>query len=259
MFFCTFSEPARRLFGGSLQLKINKKYKSFVTMIDYVLIAVIGAIVSMDTTVFGQFMIAQPLVSSALAGIVLGEPQSVLFIGAIMQLMWLKLIPAGGAIYLNGNLGTLTAVALYELIRPQFLFSEEVLLFTVILSGIAASYIFGYFTVCHRRINGFFIKIAYKALKEKRLSLFQTVHMLGVFSAGIGGPVCLLALVILGKQFLLLIPNVYYLKIEAFSPYGLYSLLGVGLGTVFSMVWIRKGWYYPLVGLFAGALALLIL
>jgi len=221
-------------------------------MNDYIIIAVLGAIVAIDTTTVGQFMISQPLVSSAAAGVLLGEPQSALFIGAVMQLMWLKLIPAGGAIYLNGNLGTLTAVGAFELTQADFPHSQDALLFTSVILGIIASYIFGYITVYHRRINTYFVALAQKALQKRQLSLFQAAHISGALSAGTGGALFLLIFVIISKYTIHNLPALYYVKGEPFFPFGLYALLGVGIGTVFSMVWIKKCWYYPFIGILCG-------
>ena len=221
-------------------------------MQEYAVIAVLGAIAATDTTVFGQFMVSQPLISAALAGYFLGDLQSAIYIGSIMQLMWLKLIPAGGAIRLNGNLGTVAAVSVLELSAHEFPYTTEALRFTVILYGIAASYIFGYFTTKQRQINLSLIRTAHSAVENNRLLRFQSMHFLGVVITGIAGILITVVFAFAGKWLLFRIPAAYFSVFEAFFPFGLYAFWGIGIGTVVSMVWTKKAWYYGVAGLIAG-------
>ena len=135
-------------------------------MSEYLVIVLLGALVVLDTTVAGQFMVSQPLVSAALAGFFLGELESAIFVGAIMQVMWLKLIPAGGTIFLNGNLGTLTAVSVLALSAGTFPYPIEALQFTVIIFGIISSYIFGIFTYKKRIFNQLLVSRAHDSLRN---------------------------------------------------------------------------------------------
>lgn len=221
-------------------------------MSDYIIIAVLGCVVALDTTVAGQFMISQPLVSSAIAGYMFGDIESGIYIGAIMQLMWLKLIPAGGSIYLNGNLGTLVAVCVLLLSSSEFPFSEDSIRFVVIIYGIAMSYIFGYFTTRQRAINLFLIGIAKKAFEKNQISRFQAVHFLGVIITGIGGSIIVVFFTAAGKWLLFHIPPPFFMASESFFPYGLFAFFGIGIGTVLSMVWSNKTWHYSAIGIAMG-------
>ena len=227
-------------------------------MEDYIIIAILGALVALDTTVAGQFMISQPLVSASLAGYFLGDLQSGIYIGAIMQLMWLKLIPAGGSIFLNGNLGTLAAISVLGLSFKEFQYSIESLRFTVIVYGILTSYIFGYFTTSQRYFNQFLIRIAHNAVDKNRILWFQLAHILGVIITGVAGMFIAVIFALAGKWLLFRIPPVYFISLAPFFQYGLYAFLGIGIGTVFSMLWARKAWYYPVIGVGAGCVILLL-
>ena len=221
-------------------------------MSEYLVIVLLGALVVLDTTVAGQFMVSQPLVSAALAGFFLGELESAIFVGAIMQVMWLKLIPAGGTIFLNGNLGTLTAVSVLALSAGTFPYPIEALQFTVIIFGIISSYIFGIFTYKKRIFNQLLVSRAHDSLRKGKLFQFQLCHFSGIFITGFAGSIITLIFTLLGTWIVSHLPHFYYSSLESYFSYGLYAFLGIGMGTVFSMAWSKKSWYYPLAGLCAG-------
>ena len=225
-------------------------------MQDYCIIALLGALVVLDTTAAGQFMISQPIVSAALAGFLLGELESAVYVGAIMQVMWLKLVPAGGTIFLNGNLGTIIAVSVLALCSPVFPYSTEGLQFTVILYGIVTSYVFGYFTYRKRLFNQILITYAHKALEENSLVRFQLCHFAGVVITGIAGSILVLGFSLVGTWIIQNLPNLYFTAMESYFTYGLFAFLGIGLGTTFSMVWQKEFWYYTVIGVFAGIIIL---
>lgn len=227
-------------------------------MNEFVIIGLLGAMVAIDTTVFGQFMVSQPLFSSALAGYIFGDVGAGIQVGIIMQLIWLKLVPAGGTIFLNGNLGTLTAVCAMFLVIDQFPYSKESLMFTTIIIGIVLSYVYGYFTVLQRKnINEFLCEKALSSLRERNIRLFQFYHFSGVVVTAMSGIVICVVFSYAAKTVLGLIPSSYYTTFSNYFPYGLYALTGMGIGTVLSMAWTKKLWYLPLSGIAAGTLLLL--
>lgn len=221
-------------------------------MSEYFIIAVLGGIVALDTTVAGQFMISQPLVSSAIAGFLFGDIEAGIYVGTIMQLMWLKLVPAGGSIYLNGNLGTLVAVFVLLLSLDDFQFSNETIRFTVITYGIAMSYIFGYITTKQRAINLILIRIAKNSLDKNQITKFQAVHIFGVIISGFAGSIFVVLFTYAGKWLLFHIPSTLFIASKSFFPYGLYAFFGIGIGTVLSMIWSNKTWHYSAIGISLG-------
>ncbi len=227
-------------------------------MSEYVVIVLLGALVVLDTTVAGQFMVSQPLVSAVLAGLFLGELESAIFVGAIMQVLWLKLIPAGGTIFLNGNLGTLTAVSVLALSTGTFPYPVEALRFTVIIYGIISSYIYGSISYRKRIFNQLLVSRAHDSLRNGKFFKFQLWHFGGIFITGIAGIVITLIFTLLGTWIVSHLPHTYYSSLESYFSYGLYAFLGIGMGTVFSMVWSRESWYYPLAGLCAGLLLVIL-
>ncbi len=68
-------------------------------MVEQVLwLSAVGAFLALDHSLLGQFMISQPLVVGAIFGYMLGDIPTGLFVGALIQLIWLGVIPVGAYI-----------------------------------------------------------------------------------------------------------------------------------------------------------------
>ena len=221
-------------------------------MEEYFIIVAAGLFVAADITVFGQFMISQPLVSTFAAGVLLGYPEAALTIGIIMQCMWMKLVPAGGSVYLNGNLGSLAAFSVYALTRETLRVPEDSLIFCCLIYGIVSSYFFGLATVLQRKANQHFLPRVHEMVKNERFLQFQAVHFLGVLSTGIGGGVLVLLMSLFGTLLLSLLGESFYFTITGYSKFGTAALLGTGFGTMLSMIWERQALKFPAMGILAG-------
>lgn len=60
-----------------------------------ILFSIIGAILSADITMFGQFMISRPIFCGPLFGYILGDIYTGLWLGMIVEMMWINEIPMG--------------------------------------------------------------------------------------------------------------------------------------------------------------------
>jgi len=67
------------------------------------ILAVIGGFLSLDATAVGQTLISQPLLAGPIIGLILGDVQTGLLVGTLLQLIWISKLPVGGA---NPSLGT---------------------------------------------------------------------------------------------------------------------------------------------------------
>ena len=62
------------------------------------LLALITALCSMDITAFGQFMICRPIFCAPLFGFLMGDITTGLWIGMIVEMVWINAIPMGAAV-----------------------------------------------------------------------------------------------------------------------------------------------------------------
>jgi len=64
-------------------------------MDNILIFSIIGAILSADITMFGQFMISRPIFCGPLFGYILGDVYTGLWLGMIIEMMWVNAIPMG--------------------------------------------------------------------------------------------------------------------------------------------------------------------
>ena len=70
-----------------------------------------GTVVGLDLVSVGQTMIARPLVSGTVAGLVLGDPAAGATVGVILELFALDVMPVGAVRYPDYGVGTVAAAA----------------------------------------------------------------------------------------------------------------------------------------------------
>lgn len=73
-------------------------------------LAALGAVLGLDGTSVGQFMVSRPIVAGLLAGYVVGDPLSGALIGSMLELYLLVSFPTGGARFPEGATATVVAV-----------------------------------------------------------------------------------------------------------------------------------------------------
>ena len=73
-------------------------------------LALLAGVLALDATAAFQLMLSQPLVSGALAGLVIGDPGAGLAIGAALQLVWLGVLPVGAAPFPDTAVATVVGV-----------------------------------------------------------------------------------------------------------------------------------------------------
>ncbi|MGI9626649.1 MAG: PTS sugar transporter subunit IIC [Longimicrobiales bacterium] len=62
-------------------------------------LTVLAALLAVEGTSIGQFMVSRPLVAAGIAGMVLGNPEQGLIVGALRELFFLPAVPIGGGRY----------------------------------------------------------------------------------------------------------------------------------------------------------------
>ena len=70
-----------------------------------------GTVVGLDLATVAQVMVARPMVAAAVAGWIVGDVQSGLIIGVVLELFALEVLPFGAARYPDYGVGAVAAVA----------------------------------------------------------------------------------------------------------------------------------------------------
>jgi PTS system mannose-specific IIC component len=121
-----------------------------VTPQDILTIALLGAIVGLDVVSFPQAMISRPIVAATLTGILLGEPEGGLLVGATLELIALETLPVGASRYPEWGSASVVGGALYAL-RPMH---PAGALTVAVLGALATAWVGGWSMYVIRRFNG---------------------------------------------------------------------------------------------------------
>ncbi|MBL7074027.1 PTS sugar transporter subunit IIC [candidate division KSB1 bacterium] len=118
------------------------------------LVGLVGGVVALDTTAAWQIMISQPIICCPLIGFLLGDPQTGLIVGLLMEFLWLAFVPTGASFFPDGNLGSLVTAALASVGISGAGPLSPMGFFVVMAYGIALSYLGGKVIVWKRKWNG---------------------------------------------------------------------------------------------------------
>lgn len=87
------------------------------------LLTIIGSLILLDKQAIGEFGISQPIVACPLIGLIFGEGYTGLFLGGILQLVWIGSLPLGSKEPLDNQSAGVIAISCYILAKT---FSGEI-------------------------------------------------------------------------------------------------------------------------------------
>lgn len=74
-------------------------------------LSALGAFLSLDITMFGQFMVSRPIFAGPLVGYILGDINTGFWLGMIVEMMWINAIPLGTSIPVDLTMMTVLSVS----------------------------------------------------------------------------------------------------------------------------------------------------
>ncbi len=117
-------------------------------------LAIIGAIIALDHAMLGQFMFSQPIVTGALFGWLFNDFQSGIIIGAMLQLLWVGILPVGAFIPSDHTVtGGITACIALMLITKMDMPLNQATILALAVS-IPGGYVSGKLDIVVRQFNG---------------------------------------------------------------------------------------------------------
>ncbi|MFC2076241.1 PTS sugar transporter subunit IIC [candidate division KSB1 bacterium] len=119
------------------------------------IVAFVGGLLALDHTAAWQTMISQPLVACPLVGLLVGDPYSGLFVGALLQLLWLAEMPLGSSYYPDLTSGAVAGALVASLGRGRYDLPALSAFSLAVLAAVVFSWIGAMVEVKWiRRING---------------------------------------------------------------------------------------------------------
>jgi PTS system mannose-specific IIC component len=77
------------------------------------LLGLLGGLLALDATSFGQFMLSRPLIAAGLAGMVMGNPHAGIVVGLLLEAIHLAVLPVGAARYPEAGPAAVAAAGAY--------------------------------------------------------------------------------------------------------------------------------------------------
>ncbi len=145
-----------------------------------ILISILGSIVILDKYAFGEFGISQPIISGTIIGAVFGDIQTGIFLGAVLQLIFLGGLPIGRDIPPDGQAGGIIGCGVYFLSVMSN--SPGHSLFLAAVFALLGAIVGGAMEIYTRHYN----EKLYCRYREKEHSLY-TFHFFGLATAFLRG------------------------------------------------------------------------
>lgn len=193
------------------------------------LIGVLG----LDTTIAFQVLLSQPIFSCSILGWVMGDFQTGVEVGVMLQLLWLYIIPAGGSIFPEGNIASM--ITCVVVIQYHHLGMPNVVFVVAFILGIAMSYLGAQLTVIDRKLNVYILDWmveAAQAAQLKKIALLDILSILVYLMLMSLLAYCALELAAWLMPFLKLIPQSWEAKLIIVKP----VVWGIGIALTIPMI-----------------------
>jgi mannose/fructose/N-acetylgalactosamine-specific phosphotransferase system component IIC len=116
-------------------------------------LSLVGALLALDYAMVGQFMISQPLVVGGIFGACLGDTATGLLVGALIQLMWISILPVGAYVPADHTVTGGITVALTLMLTRQYGFPLGPSMVLALAVSIPAGVLSGKLDVAVRHFN----------------------------------------------------------------------------------------------------------
>lgn len=150
------------------------------------LLSLFGALLLLDKYALGEFGISQPIITGAIIGAIFGDMWFGIFLGAVVQMIFLGGLPIGRDIPPDGQAAGIIAVTGYFLLRGSNTLGHSLFVATVL--GLGGGIVGGLFDIYARRMN----EKLYDHFMRHKESLY-VCHAMGLLTA-------------FGRGFLLFLP-----------------------------------------------------
>jgi mannose/fructose/N-acetylgalactosamine-specific phosphotransferase system component IIC len=201
-----------------------------------ILLSLLGALIILDKYALGEFGISQPIITGTIIGAIFGDVWFGIFLGAMIQLVFLGGLPIGRDIPPDGQAAGIITAGSYFLLRNGNSLGHS--LFLAVLLGLAGGIIGGVLEVYARRFNE---KLYVRFMGHEEC--LYICHTTGLATAFIRGLCLFLPLFVLSA--LLVVPDVCpQITKDTLTIIG----ISIGLANSFYLFVKVKTTFYLLIG-----------
>lgn len=186
----------------------------------YIALSFLAAIFSSDITMFGQFMISRPIFCGPFFGFLLGDIHTGLWLGMIVEMIWVNAIPLGCTVPVD-----LTFMTILSVVWSTVLFqgSQEIAVFALALA-VPFAYIYKEADFAGRLFNTKIMHWVERGIEKGKESRISKGLFLGLFVFILRTAFCYFLFILFG--------NIIIKKVFA-TDVPVYILLA-----------LKKAWYY---------------
>jgi len=211
-------------------------------------LTVIGSFILLDKQAIGEFGISQPIVACPLIGLVFGHFSVGLFLGSVLQLIWVGSLPLGSKEPLDNQGAGVVAISIYILANNLLINRayEKIIFICLLLAGIT-SLVGQIFSKTQKKINNILFNKVNENSSEK---LIITVHFMGLLTSFLRN------LILIGLFLILFIAITPLMKFLPNFTIGelLILPLVIGVAGIAHLVVIRKHILFSVIGVITGLL-----
>ena len=165
---------------------------------NWLVLALAGGFVGLDSTSFPQAMISRPLVAATLGGLIFGDPVTGAMLGVILEVLTFVVLPVGAARYPES--GTAAAAAAAALVHTGASWADTPLLLMAALFALGWERVAGLTVVLGRKVNERFVADIPAATSAERAVV--RAHMLALGFDWLRGAACVLVGALAGSLLL---------------------------------------------------------
>jgi mannose/fructose/N-acetylgalactosamine-specific phosphotransferase system component IIC len=201
-----------------------------------IILSLLSGVIILDKYALGEFGISQPIITGTIIGAIFGDVWFGIFLGAMVQLVFLGGLPIGRDIPPDGQSAGIITVGSYFLLGNVNSFGHS--LFVAVVLGLVGSIVGGVLEIYARKFNE---KLYHRFIHhEECLNICHTAGLLTAFIRGL----CLFLPVFIVSQ-LIVVPDVFpQITKETLTIIG----ISIGLANSFYLFVKVKTTIYLLIG-----------
>lgn len=204
------------------------------------LLSGIGGLLGLDVTAFLQSMVSRPIVICPVMGYFFGDVSMGVYMGILIELIWINQIPVGGWVIPDSAVAGVVASSVYGLtFRDPAIGSVPIMALSVI-AGVSAGYIAGRFDVLMRKLNGVFVGRAVGRIKSGKCGGMGSTICACVASSFIKSSACCFVFIYAGYFTLTYLRGIFSDKVKSGLSIFTEILPALGFAVIIEMYGIRN-------------------
>ncbi|MCX7918890.1 MAG: PTS sugar transporter subunit IIC [bacterium] len=213
--------------------------------------AMLGGLIFLDSAAVAQIMVSQPIVCAPLLGWFLGDWQSGLLIGALLELLWIGKLPIGSHVPPEAPISAITATIIYiSFIQNAVGPIGSLALAAALVCGIINGWIGGALTIAIRKFNNRFNRMADRAAERGMFHEIDTINFISILLIWSTATILIfIGTIIPVSIFVVGIPSVIRLNL---LQYTVLLLVAIGIAVILDLFQLPNRKRYFLIGLSAG-------